>query len=207
MSGVITIDTRHWQRIPDRLIKALPWKFVTAFVVGALLSVALSVPSVLVPGTRTGAIIAAALIAGALVARGRAFGSRVAVASATGLVLSFAITTGAWLILSDESNSAPWQVVALEVVTHSMIKPLDDAITPWLGETEQFGEHLLLVRFTISNLVLGIAGGLLGGLLASGRPHTASDISDSDREGTDEGSPDRIEGWHAEPIDTLANNN
>ena len=161
MSGVVTINTGRW-------LRALPWRASLAFVTGTLIVSALSVPAVLVPGTRTGATIAAALFAGALIARGRAVMPRVVVGVAMGLALALTISATASLLVRDEPNAALWQVITREVVTHSMIAPLDEVIAPWLDGFEQMEEHLLLARFAASNLVLGLAGGFLGGLLSSG---------------------------------------
>ena len=94
---------------------------------------------------------------------------RVVVGGVMGLALALTISATALLLVRDEPDAALWQVITREVVTHSMIGPLDEVIAPWLGGFEQMEEHLLLARFTASNLVLGLAGGLLGGLLASGR--------------------------------------
>ena len=161
MSGVVTINTGRW-------LRALPWRASLAFVTGTLIGAALSVPAVLVPGTRTGATIAAALFAGALIARDRAVMPRVVVGGAMGLALALTISATASLLVRDEPNAALWQVITREVVTHSMIAPLDEVIAPWLDGFEQMEEHLLLARFAASNLVLGLAGGFLGGLLSSG---------------------------------------
>ena len=161
MSEIVTINTGRW-------LRALPWRASLAFVTGTLIGAALSVPAVLVPGTRTGATIAAALFAGALIARGRAVMPRVVVGGAMGLALALTISATASLLVRDEPNAALWQVITREVVTHSMIAPLDEVIAPWLDGFEQLEEHLLLARFAASNLVLGLAGGFLGGLLSSG---------------------------------------
>ena len=175
MSGVVTINTGRW-------LRSLLWRASLAFVTGALIVAALSVPAVLVPGTRTGATVAAALFSGALMARGRVVMSRVVVGGAMGLALALTMSASALLLVSDEPNAALWQVITREVVTHSMIAPLDEVIAPWLGGFEQMEEHLLLARFAVSTLVLGLAGGLLGGLLASGSARDSGETP-----GTDEG--------------------
>ena len=159
------LDTGRWS---GSRLSAIPWRVVGAFCVGALLMVALSVPAVLVPSTRTGATVAAALIAGAFAARGRSWPSRAGVGFAMGVALGLAVSAAAWGLLSDAPDPHAWQIVARNVVTHSMIAPLDEILAPKLGGFEQMEVHLLLARFTASNLVMGLAGGLLGGLLASG---------------------------------------
>ena len=145
-----------------------PWRIVGALFIGALLIVTLSIPAVLVPSTRTGALVAAALIAGAFAARGRSWPSRAGMGVAMGVALGLAVSAVAWGLLSDAPYLLDWQTVARNVVTHSMIAPLDEVIAPWLGGFEQMEGRLLLARFAVSNLVLGLSGGLLGGLLASG---------------------------------------
>ena len=169
MNYVQALDTGAGSAASREPKAPLPWQIVGALVVGALLVIPLSVPAVLVPGTRTGATVAAALIAGALAANGRRWPSRTAVGVVTGVALGLAVSAAAWALLSDDApDPLAWQAVALNIVTHSMIAPLDELLAPWLGGFEQMEEHLLLARFTASNLVLGLAGGLLGGLLSSG---------------------------------------
>ena len=168
MNDVQALDAGRGSGAFGSRLAAPPWRIAGALFVGALLMVALSVPAVLVPGTRTGATVAAALIAGALAAKGRRWLPRAGVGVAMGVVLALAVSAAAWGVLSDAPDPLVWQVVALNVVTHSMVAPLDEVSPPWLGGFEQMEEHLLLARFAVSNLFLGLVGGLLGGLLASG---------------------------------------
>ena len=168
MNDVQAFDTGRRSGAFGSRLAALSWRIVGALFVGALLVIPLSIPAVLVPGTRTGAAVAAALIAGALAAKGRRWPSRAGVGVVTGVALGLTVSAAAWGLLSDAPNPLVWQAVALNVVTHSMIEPLDELLAPWLGGFEQLEEHLLLARFAASNLVLGLAGGLLGGLLSSG---------------------------------------
>ena len=74
---------------------------VAVLAVGFLLTVALSFPAVLVPGTRVGAMLAGALIAGALAGRGRPPRARAASGGLMGLLLGAALSVAAWGLLGD----------------------------------------------------------------------------------------------------------
>ncbi len=152
-----------------------------AFLVGVLLLAVLSVPAVLIPGTLIGATIAAALFAGALLAKRRGWRSRAAAGALMGVLLALAVSIAAWGMAPGEPDAALWQVIALNVVVNSMITPLDDAMTRWLGGVALLEEQQH-VRFAVSNLVFGLLAGLLGGLLASGRPRAADDTPSPEEE-------------------------
>ena len=156
---------------------ALPWRIAGALLTGAILMVALSVPAVLVPNTRVGATLAAVLVASALAARGRGWPSRAAAGAALGVALAIAVSAAAWGLLIVEPDAPVWRIVARDVVGNSMGTPLDGPLESWLNGFGQAEEHMLLVRFGASNLVLAIAGGLLGGLLASGSRTGSGDMT------------------------------
>ena len=158
-----------------------------AFLVGVLLLAVLSVPAVLIPGTLIGATIAAALFAGAFLAKRRGWRSRAAAGALMGVLLALAVSIAAWGMAPGEPDAALWQVIALNVVVNSMITPLDDAMTGWLGGVALLEQQQQHVRFAVSNLVFGLLAGLLGGLLASGRPRPAGDAPSP--EGEDAAEP------------------
>lgn len=177
------------------------WRVVGAFCVGALLMVALSVPAVFVPGTRIGATVAAALIAGALAARERRWPARAGMGVAMGAALALAVSATALLLARDEPDAALWQAITQEVVSHSMIEPLDELLASWLGGFEQIEEYLLLARFAVSNLVMGLSGGLLGGLLATGSAPGRGELQGTKKDAMEQ-PPDGVEDGE-EPKDVL----
>ena len=148
---------------------------VAVLAVGFLLTVALSFPAVLVPGTRVGAMLAGALIAGALAGRGRSPRARAASGGIMGLLLGAALSVAAWGLLGDSPDAALWQVTGVNIVANSNIRPVDAGLGSWLGGANQFENSLLYVRFAASSLLLGLLGGLAGGLLASGKPRRRID--------------------------------
>ncbi len=157
--------------------------------VGVLLIVALSLPATLVPGTRVGSMLAGALIAGALVGRGKAPLVRAASGGLMGLLLGAAISVVAWGLMSDAPDAAVWQVTGLNIMANSNIPPVDQQLRSWIGGYDQLEGHLLYVRFAVSNLLLGLLGGLVGGLLASGNPRAPVDAAAPENESVGEGPP------------------
>ena len=111
---------------------------VAVLAVGFLLTVALSFPAVLVPGTRVGAMLAGALIAGALAGRGRSPRARAASGALMGLLLGAALSVAAWGLLSDAADAALWQVTGVNIVANSNIRPVDAGLGSWLGGDDQF---------------------------------------------------------------------
>ena len=162
---------------------------VAVLAVGFLLTVALSLPAALVPGTRLGAMLAGALIAGALVGRGKAPRARAASGGLMGLLLGAVISVAAWGLLSDAPDAALWQVTGLNIMANSNIPPVDQGLRSWIGGYDQLGGHLLYVRFAVSNLLLGLLGGLLGGLLAFGNPSVPVDAAAPENESVGEEPP------------------
>ncbi len=153
---------------------------------GLLLAVALSIPAIFVPGTRIGALLAAALLTGAIASRGRSWPLRLAWGSLMGLLLGGALSVAAWALLSDAPDAALWQATGLNVAANSTIRPVDEALGSWLSGYELLEDRLLYIRFAVSNLLLGLVGGLGGGLLASGRPRprveTVADVESTGEE-------------------------
>ena len=145
--------------------------------VGFLLTAALSLPAVLVPGTRVGAVLAGALIAGALAARGKGPWARAASGGLMGLLLGAALSAAAWGLLSDAPDAALWQVTGRNIVANSNIRPVDDGLSSWLSGYDQLEGHLIYFRSATSNVLLGVVGGLVGGLLASGKPRSRIDAA------------------------------
>ena len=159
---------RHWP---------LPLTVVAVAAYGFLLTATLSLPAVLVPGTRVGATLAGALIAGALAGRGKGLWVRAASGALVGLLLGAALSVAAWGLLSDDPNAALWQVTGLNILANSNIRPVDDGLSSWLGGYDQLEGHLIYFRSAASNVLLGLVGGLVGGLLASGKPRGRIDAA------------------------------
>ena len=150
-------------------LRFLPLGTTTVLAVGLLLTTALSLPAVLEPSTRSGATLAGALIAGALAAKGKTWPARAARGALLGLLLGAALSIAGWGLLSNAPDAALWQVTGLNVAANSTIRPVDEAVTSWFSGYGLLEGHLLYIRFAVSNLLLGLVGGLAGGLLASGR--------------------------------------
>ena len=127
----------------------------------------LSVPAVLVPGTRVGAMAAGALITGGMIGKGDNWWIRALAGRLIGVLLGLGVSVAAWDLLTFGSPEASWQVTTRNIVTNSTVAILDDAIGSWLDGFEAMEGNLLHAQFMSVNLLLGLLGGSLGGWLAS----------------------------------------